>query len=117
MASMLLAKKPELLRLSNLTYAMKAGLAGSIKRDSYLGRIVKIIITFLKGLKPNYACLLVPLLSSLSRACSARHENFVCVLKMEHEKVLKGPYFILIPNYISSFFFFFLSLERTGDEG
>lgn len=107
---MLLAREPEVLWPSKFIYATKAGLAGSIKRDSHLGRIIKII-TFLRGLNPNYACLLAPWLSSPPRACSARHDNYVCVLKMEYEKVLKDPYFILIPNYISSGDFFSLSVK------
>ena len=108
---MLLAREPELLWSSKFIYAMKAGFAGSIKRDSHLGRIIEIIITFLRGLNPNYACLLAPWLRSPPRACSARHDNYVCVLKMEYEKVLKDPYFILIPNYISSGDFFSLSVK------
>ena len=94
-----------------------AGLAGSIRRDAHLGRIIKIIITFLGGLNPNYACLLVPSFHSPSRACSARHDNYVCVLKREYENVLKDPYFILIPNYVWGGLFFFLGLKRAGDEG
>lgn len=61
----------------------------------------------------------MPSFSSPSIACSARHDNYVCVLKMEYEKVLKDPYFILIPYYIlgSVVFFSPLGLKRTGDKG
>ena len=41
---MLLAREPELLWSSKFIYAMKAGFAGSIKRDSHLGRIIEIIV-------------------------------------------------------------------------
>lgn len=84
----------------------KFGFVGLVKKDLYLGRIIKIIIMFFRGFNFNYVCFLVLLFILFFRVCLVRYDNYVCVLKMEQEKDLKDLYFILILNYIVGVFFF-----------